>query len=169
MLISDWSSDVCSSDLGCIRVIASPAVPETRSSKTKYTRRAHKNMNYGFDFGFVTEFWPSLLEGTWLSIKMSTLALLLGFIAGVALAVAKTEGGYLLRGVVTAFVDITRNTPLVVQAFWLFFGLAALHIRVPAFYAAIVALTINTSGYTCEIVRAGMESDHKGQKETAPY
>src|SRR3546814_1176133 len=87
-------------------------------------------MNYGFDFGFVTEFWPSLLEGTWLSIKMSTLALLLGFIAGVALAVAKTEGGHLLRGVVTAFVDITRNTPLVVQAFWLFFGLAALHIRV---------------------------------------
>lgn len=124
-------------------------------------------MNYGFDFGFVTEFWPSLLEGTWLSIKMSTLALLLGFIAGVALAVAKTEGGHLLRGVVTAFVDITRNTPLVVQAFWLFFGLAALHIRVPAFYAAIVALTINTSGYTCEIVRAGMESVHKGQKEAA--
>src|SRR3546814_19148616 len=115
-------------------------------------------MNYGFDFGFVTEFWPSLLEGTWLSIKMSTLALLLGFIAGVALAVAKTEGGHLLRGVVTAFVDITRNTPLVVQAFWLFFGLAALHIRVPAFYAAIVALTINTSGYTrSEERRVGKE------------
>jgi len=124
-------------------------------------------MNYGFDFSFVTDFWPSLLEGTWLSIKMSTLSLVLGFLVGVVLAVGKTEGGLFLRSAITAFVDLTRNTPLIVQAFWLFFGLAALQIRVPAFYAAIVALTINTSGYTCEIVRAGMESVHKGQKEAA--
>jgi polar amino acid transport system permease protein len=124
-------------------------------------------MNYGFDFSFVTEFWPSLLEGAWLSIKMSTLSIVLGFLLGVALAIAKTEGGWFLKGATTAFVDVTRNTPLIVQAFWLFFGLAALQIRVPAFYAAIVALTINTSGYTCEIVRAGMEAVHKGQKEAA--
>ncbi|GAB2886751.1 amino acid ABC transporter permease [Paralcaligenes ginsengisoli] len=124
-------------------------------------------MDYGFDFSFLSGFWPDLLKGTWLSIKMSALSLVLGFLVGVALAVARTEGGNFLKKIAAAFVDLIRNTPLVVQTFWLFFGLAAIQIRVPAFYAAIVALTINTSAYTCEIVRAGIDSIHKGQKEAA--
>ncbi|MEO6983941.1 MAG: amino acid ABC transporter permease [Paralcaligenes sp.] len=124
-------------------------------------------MHYDFDFSFVSAFWRSLLDGMWLTTEMSVLSLVLGFLLGVALAVARSEGGPIPRKMAAAFVDLTRNTPLIVQTFWLFFGLASLQVRVPAFYAAVVALTINTSGYTCEIVRAGMESIHKGQKEAA--
>lgn len=124
-------------------------------------------MNYGFDFSFVEEFWHSLLVGAWLTTKMAVVSLLLGFLLGVALAITRTEGGAVPRKLAAAFVDLTRNTPLIVQTFWLFFGLASIDIRVPAFYAAIAALTINTSGYTCEIIRAGMESVHRGQKEAA--
>lgn len=124
-------------------------------------------MDYGFDFSFIGEFWPSLLEGLWVSIKMAAVSLSGGFILGVLLAVARSQESGLIRRLAGGFVDLTRNTPLIVQTFWLFFGLSALEIRVPAFYAAVIALAINTSGYTCEIVRAGIDSVHAGQKEAA--
>src|SRR3546814_9098171 len=81
-------------------------------------------MNYGFDFSFVEEFWHSLFVGAWLTTKMAVVSLLLGFLLGVALAIARTEGGAVPRKLAAAFVDLTRNTPLIVQTFWLFFGLA---------------------------------------------
>lgn len=124
-------------------------------------------MEYGFDFNFIEEFWPNLMAGSWLTIKMASSSLALGFLLGVLLAVARSEGRGLIKNAAAAFVDLTRNTPLIVQTFWLFFGLASLDFRVPAVYAAILALTINTSGYTCEIIRAGMESIHQGQREAA--
>ncbi|CDM25323.1 amino acid ABC transporter permease [Castellaniella defragrans] len=124
-------------------------------------------MDYGFDFSFLDEFWPSLLDGLWVSIRMAAVSLCGGFVLGVLLAVARGHGSRLVRHLAGGFVDLTRNTPLIVQTFWLFFGLSALDVRVPAFYAAVVALAINTSGYTCEIVRAGIDSVHAGQKEAA--
>lgn len=125
------------------------------------------DMDYGFDFSFISEFWPSLLDGLWVSIKMAAVSLIGGFILGVLLAVARGQDFRVIRHLAGGFVDLTRNTPLIVQTFWLFFGLSALDFRVPAFYAAVVALAINTSGYTCEIVRAGIDSVHGGQKEAA--
>ena len=124
-------------------------------------------MDYGFDFSFIGEFWPSLIDGLWVSIKMAAVSLIGGFALGVLLAVARGQGSSFVRHLAGGFVDLTRNTPLIVQTFWLFFGLSALDFRVPAFYAAVVALAINTSGYTCEIVRAGIDSVHHGQKEAA--
>ena len=124
-------------------------------------------MDYTFDFSFLETHGDALLKGTWLSIKMSVLSLLLGFICGTTLAVLRHQGPRPIQKAVRVFIDLNRNTPLVIQTFWLFFGLAALDIRIPAFYAAVIALTINTAAYTCEIVRAGMASIHAGQLEAA--
>lgn len=124
-------------------------------------------MNYTFDFSFIGQYWPSLLDGLWISAEMSAVALIGGFLLGVMLAVARTQGSPTVRRLATGFVDLTRNTPLIVQTFWLFFGLSALGFLVPAIAAAVVALAVNTSGYTCEIVRAGIDSVHYGQKEAA--
>lgn len=124
-------------------------------------------MNYSFDFSFIGAYWPSLLNGLWVSTELSIISLIGGFVLGVVLAVARSQGSPLARRLAAGFVDLTRNTPLIVQTFWLFFGLSALGFLVPAFYAAVVALSINTSGYTCEIVRAGIDAVHVGQKEAA--
>jgi len=124
-------------------------------------------MNYDFDFSFLETYWESLLDGALLTVRMSALTVVLGFVVGVAIAVARTDGPRWLRRLVVGYVEVLRNTPLVVQAFWLFFGLAAIQVRVSAFTAAIIALTINVSAYTAEIVRAGMESIPKGQVEAA--
>lgn len=124
-------------------------------------------MNYDFDFSFLATHWRALLDGTLLTLRMSVTTIVLGFIFGVALAVARTQGGPLLRKAVGFYVEALRNTPLVIQAFWLFFGLAAIQIRVPALAAAVIALVINVSAYTAEIVRAGIESIPRGQVEAA--
>jgi len=124
-------------------------------------------MDYQFDFSFLTSHWRDLLDGAWLTLRMSLATIVFGFVLGVTLAVVRTQGAPLPRRLVTWYVDVIRNTPLVIQAFWLFFGLAAIQVRVPAMAAAVIALTINVSAYTTEIVRAGIETIPKGQVEAA--
>lgn len=124
-------------------------------------------MDYQFDFSFLATSWRDLIDGALLTLRMSVATIVFGFVLGVALAVVRTQGGPASRRLVTGYVDVIRNTPLVIQAFWLFFGLAALQIRVPAMAAAIIALTINVSAYTTEIVRAGIETIPRGQIEAA--
>lgn len=124
-------------------------------------------MDYQFDFSFFSNSWRDLVDGAMLTLRMSVATIVLGFLLGVALAILRTQGGPLARRLVTVYIDVIRNTPLVIQAFWLFFGLAAMQVRIPAMAAAVIALTINVSAYTTEIVRAGMESVPRGQVEAA--
>ena len=124
-------------------------------------------MDYQFDFSFLSDHWPALLSGLFSTLRMAVFTIVLGFIVGTVLAVARTQGSPWMRRAVTAYVDVVRNTPLVIQAFWLFFGLAAIQLKVPALMAAVIALTINVSAYTTEIMRAGIESIPRGQLEAA--
>lgn len=124
-------------------------------------------MDYQFDFSFLSTHWQDLLDGVWLTLRMSVATIIFGFLLGTTLAIVRTQGSSWARSGVTWYVDVIRNTPLVIQAFWLFFGLAAMHIRIPAMAAAVIALVINVSAYTAEIVRAGMESIPRGQVEAA--
>ena len=124
-------------------------------------------MDYQFDFSFLSTGWRDLLDGVWLTLRMSVATIVFGFLLGTALAVVRTQGPAWARRCVTVYVDVIRNTPLVIQAFWLFFGLAAVQVRVPAMAAAVVALVVNVSAYTTEIVRAGIESVPRGQLEAA--
>lgn len=124
-------------------------------------------MDYDFDFSFLSTHWDVLLAGTWSTVRMSLVTIVLGFLLGVMLAVFRSHGPRAARRMVTVYVDAIRNTPLVIQVFWLFFGLASLRIHVPAVAAAVIALVINVSAYTTEIMRAGIESIPRGQIEAA--
>jgi polar amino acid transport system permease protein len=124
-------------------------------------------MTYEFDFGSVLSYWPLFLEGAWTTIQMSFWATLVGFVIGVLCAVARTGGPRRLRQAVTVYVEIIRNTPLLIQSYFLIFGMASVGIRMPIMAGAVLALVINIGAYTCEIVRAGIESVHKGQREAA--
>jgi polar amino acid transport system permease protein len=124
-------------------------------------------MNYHFDFSFLQHYWPDLVRGAWLTVRMSLLATIPGFLLGVAMAIGRIHGNKALSATIRTYIEIIRNTPLVLQVFWLFFGLAAIKLHVPALTAAIVALVVNVSAYTAEIMRAGFESIHEGQIEAA--
>ena len=128
-------------------------------------------MNYQFDFSFLWDpdnaYWRDILHGTRLTIELTVLAIVLGFTLGGVCAVGSTSNVKALRRAIAIYVEIIRNTPLLVQTFWLFFGLASIGFKFSAFTAAVIALTVNVAAYTSEIIRSGIESVRKGQIEAA--
>lgn len=105
--------------------------------------------------------------GGWarLTVQLSLMATVAGFLLGTLCAVASTSGSRILRAIVGLYVEFIRNTPLLVQLFVVFFGLASLGLKFAATTSAVIGLTINIGAYSSEIIRAGIESLHKGQIE----
>ncbi|SMO90532.1 amino acid ABC transporter permease [Paracoccus laeviglucosivorans] len=122
-------------------------------------------MAYTFDFSFIGSFSAEIWSGIRLTIWLTLLTILPGFALGTACAVARMNGPRWLRWIVTGYIEGIRNTPLVIQVFWLFFGLAVLGARIGPFPAAVIALVINTGAYSAEIMRAGFQSIPKGELE----
>ena len=124
-------------------------------------------MSYEFDFASVLASWPQFLDGAWLTVQLSFPATLIGFVLGTLLAVGRRSAVAWLVRACGIYVEVIRNTPLLVQVFLVFFGLSSLGWKVSAFAAALLSLVINVAAYSCEIMRAGMDSIHKGQLEAA--
>ncbi|ALX85215.1 ABC transporter permease [Achromobacter xylosoxidans] len=122
-------------------------------------------MNYTFDFASVLEQWPLLAQGAWVTVKLSFCATVLGFILGTLCALARNSRMGWLRAVAGGYVELIRNTPLLIQAYFLIFGLSSAGLTMPIMAGAVLALVINIGAYTCEIVRAGIESIPKDQLE----
>lgn len=117
------------------------------------------------DFSVVIDRMPLLLWGVagtlWLSFCGITIALVIG-ISGVVVL----RSGALLPGmIVRAFVELIRNTPFLVQIFFIFFALPYAGIRLSPTVTAVIALGINGGAYAIEIIRGGVESIPKGQTE----
>lgn len=119
------------------------------------------NLNYSF----LAQHIPKLVDGAWMTIVLSSSSIALGFLIGTLLAVARRSSFPVLRFLTAAYVEIIRNTPLLIQIFLTFFGLSMLGPRLPAALVAVIALTINTAAYSSEIVRAGFDSIKPGQWE----
>ena len=124
-------------------------------------------MTYKFDFSFLAERWPAFLEGAWLTIQLTVVSIALGFMLGTLCAVLRVYGGGVVRRLIGGYVETIRNTPLLVQIFLVYFGLASLGLKLGAELSAIIALVINVGAYTTEIMRAGIEATGKTQLEAA--
>lgn len=122
-------------------------------------------MKYGLQFRDVFAAWQSILDGVWITLLLSGVAMVGGLLIGVLCAAARTYGPAWLRRIVGAYVEIIRNTPLLVQLFLIFFGLPSFGVRLDGLTAAMIALVINLGAYTTEIVRAGLEAVPKAQIE----
>ena len=117
------------------------------------------------DFSVVTEAWPKLLSGMvgtmYLAIAGMILALIIG-ILGVAILRSQSRISTFL---VNAFVEIIRNTPFLIQIYFVFFALPLAGIRLNPTATGIIALGLNGGAYAIEIIRGGVESIPKGQTE----
>jgi polar amino acid transport system permease protein len=120
---------------------------------------------YTFRFADVFQSWEFLAEGVVLTLWLSAVTMVVGFAIGTACAAASVYGPRSVRMLVAGYVEVIRNTPLLVQLFLVFFGLPSLGIRFDALTASLVALSINLGAYTTEIVRAGLEAIPKSQIE----
>jgi polar amino acid transport system permease protein len=122
-------------------------------------------MGYDFDFSVIFQYWDLFLQGALMTIRITALATVLGILVGVVMAGLQLIKNRILSSVIQAYIEIIRNTPFLVQLFFVYFGLPTLGILIPAWQAALLALTINTGAYATEIMRAGIESITKGQIE----
>jgi polar amino acid transport system permease protein len=119
------------------------------------------------DFPAVLDRWPAFADGALLTLELAFLAILFGAVIGTLGAVGRRSGHRLLSGLCSFYVEAIRNTPLLVQIFLVYFGLASLGLKFSAFLVAVVALTINVGAYTTEIMRAGFDAIPRGQIEAA--
>lgn len=124
-------------------------------------------MRIDFDFLAVLSQWPLLAKGVAWTVGLTVVSTLIGVATGIACAWARTYGSVWLKWVVGSYVELIRNTPFIVQLFFVFFGLPAAGVKLPPEVASIIAMVINLGAYATEIIRAGIEATPKGQIEAA--
>ncbi|MEM6518405.1 MAG: amino acid ABC transporter permease [Cyanobacteria bacterium P01_D01_bin.71] len=122
-------------------------------------------MSYQFQFQVIWDNWPLLLEGVWLTLRLSIGATVLGLVVGTGGALCRISGNSALRSLATVYVEAIRNTPFLVQLLFIFFGVSSLGPSLGNEQAALLALTMNFGAYATEIIRAGIESIGSGQIE----
>lgn len=122
-------------------------------------------MTYTFQFGQILGYWPQLLNGALLTIKLSAFAMVFGLLIGVVCALARSYGSKPAAWAAATYVEFIRNTPFLIQLYFVFFALPNFGVRLDSNTAALVAMSINLGAYSTEIVRAGLESVPTGQIE----
>jgi aspartate/glutamate/glutamine transport system permease protein len=115
----------------------------------------------------VLENLPMLLEGYRTTVLVSFLAMLLSLVLGILVAALRTSGIAPLAWLGTIYVEVFRNTPLLIQLYFYFFGLGRLGLRLGAFEAGVAALGIYTGAYVAEVVRSGVLAVDRGQTDAA--
>ncbi len=124
-------------------------------------------MGYQFDFGALTQYTGLFLQGTAVTLGLTAVSAVVGILLAIAGAAATRSRHPWLRRTIAAYVELIRNTPFIVQMFFIFFGLPSLGLRMSALQAAALAMTINLTAYAIEILRAGLEAVPPGQSEAA--
>ena len=119
------------------------------------------------DFAAVLTQWPILLKGMGWTLGLTVVSAILGVLLGTACAWVRTQGRSWGRTLVATYVELIRNTPFIVQLFFIFFGLPALGLRLSPEWSSVIAMVINLGAYSAEIVRAGIQATPAGQIEAA--
>ena len=124
-------------------------------------------MRVELDFIAVLSQWPLLAKGVAWTMGLTVISAVIGVVIGVAFAWARSHGSLWLKWVVGTYVELIRNTPFIVQLFFIYFGLPAAGVKLSAEAASVIAMVVNLGAYATEIIRAGIEATPKGQIEAA--
>ena len=109
---------------------------------------------------------PALVQAAVVTLLLSCAAMALAVVVGALIATGRIYGPRLSQGLLTAYVEVTRGTPLLLQLFVLYFGLAPF-VQLPAFAAALLGLGLNYAAYESEIYRGALQAVPQGQLDAA--
>jgi polar amino acid transport system permease protein len=124
-------------------------------------------VRYELEFGWLYDALGAIAQGAVMTVFLIAVTTVAGTVLAVLGAAARRSKYRLLRRAVTGYVEIVRNTPFLVQLFFIFFGLPAIGIRLDPVLAAILAMTLNMAAYSTEIVGSGLDAVPRGQREAA--
>ncbi|MDP9813130.1 polar amino acid transport system permease protein [Rhizobium tibeticum] len=122
-------------------------------------------MNYIFEFGWVAQYYPQIVKGVLITLELIAVGAVLGISLGIFCAWVRALGPAWLKPAVATYVELIRNTPFLIQLFFIFFGLPSLGLQLDELTAANIAMVVNLGAYSCEIIRAGIQATPKGQFE----
>jgi len=119
------------------------------------------------DWGSITSFYGQLLSGAWLTLVITLSAFALAIVVGAIVAAGKLSAIGPVRWIAIVYVEVLRNTPVLLQIFIVFYGLPSFGLRLSAVTAGILGLGLNVGAYLAEIFRAGVVAVPKGHREAA--
>jgi polar amino acid transport system permease protein len=122
-------------------------------------------VDYGLDFSWIVEALVDLAWGTGATLLLIFVGGVAGCFLSILGAAGRRSGNRALHSLLGAYVELIRNTPFLVQLFFIFFGLPSIGIRLDPLWAAMLAMTINLAAYGTEIVGAGLDAAPVGQSE----
>ena len=114
----------------------------------------------------IIKYWPLFLEGATTTVLLSFFSVIVGVGCGTLMALARLSTNKFLSKAAKVYIDIIRGTPLLVQLYLVYFGLATV-LDLNDFLSGVIAVSVNTTAYIAEIIRSGIQSVDKGQMEAA--
>jgi polar amino acid transport system permease protein len=124
-------------------------------------------MSYTLDFDSLAQYTGMFVRGAAVTVALTAVSTVLGVAVGIAGAAARNARSRSWRAAVSIYVETIRNTPFIVQLFFVYFGLPALGLRLDAITASVLAMTLNLGAYATEIIRAGVTAVPRGHIEAA--
>jgi His/Glu/Gln/Arg/opine family amino acid ABC transporter permease subunit len=119
------------------------------------------------DFSFLLEHWQDYARSAWVTLELSFFGVLFGTLLGVIMALMRISRIWPIKFVASAYIELIRGTPMLVQILIIHYGLTVVGVNLPAFMSGVVALTMNSSAYMAEVFRAGIQAIDKGQTEAS--
>ncbi len=120
-----------------------------------------------FEFHVLAKYYPVLLKGLIITVQYTIVCLITSLCFGTLIAVLRTFRIRVLNMLLTAYINVGREVPLLVQLYFIFFGLPAIGISLSTPVSAVLAITLNEGAFVAEIVRGGIQSISRGQWEAA--
>ena len=116
---------------------------------------------------FITEYLPWYVEAAKLTVRIAFWGIIFSLIVGAACAILRYYRVPVIHRIIAVYIELSRNTPLLVQLFFLYFGLPKLGIVLEADTCAVIGLTFLCGSYMAESMRSGLESVDRSQIESA--
>lgn len=109
---------------------------------------------------------PMIFKGFWITLEVTVVGLIFGFILGTIAGLARLTKNKFIYGAATVYVEVIRGTPILIQILFIYYGVAALaNLNLSALIAGIIAIAFNSGAYIAEIVRGAVYSIEQGQME----
>ncbi|MEC6748331.1 ABC transporter substrate-binding protein/permease [Marinilactibacillus sp. XAAS-LB27] len=115
---------------------------------------------------FLGTYWTYFADGMYVTILISVISVLVGMVLGFLLSLMRLTKNVVIRFLASSYVEFVRGTPLLIQVMFIYFG-AGVFFDLPALTAGIIAVSLNSGAYICEIIRGGLNSVDSGQSEAA--
>ncbi|WP_208559535.1 ABC transporter substrate-binding protein/permease [Marinilactibacillus kalidii] len=115
---------------------------------------------------FVGTYWSYFADGMYVTLLISVISVLVGMVLGFFLSLMRLAKNIVLRLIASSYVEFVRGTPLMIQVMFIYFGVGVFF-DLPALTAGIIAVSLNSGAYICEIIRGGLNSVDSGQSEAA--